>query len=778
MQSNPTPQNQAGGTDDKQQGVFIVLEGTDGSGKSTQYKKLLDRFGKSDIPVKEIKFPHYTDNSSYFVRQYLAGQYGTADELGPYTPSLFYALDRYDAKQQINTWLSEGYVVLADRYIAANKAHQGQKIQDIRIRQEFYLWLDQLELNMLNIPRPDLNIVLSVPPDIATKLIAERSRQARDIHDADPEHVKRSYQTYLELCKLYPAEYYQVDCLRGGKLMSIDDINNIIWERITTMLPRRKNKPAKSSNESTNDYVIRDKNNNTEITPAGQAWLDAAVTNSTDDVYGFTDKLDATTVAAAMARLSRRGDDMRLTLLEEFTNNDYDKKLLNRVITAFGDDSVQQLAGLHLVVENASNLLTKKLEWGRLAAYLEQSTRYIYFDKKDSSGKYRYYTPRLDKKMAAYYEQVMDEIFDTYAEVVHKLTDYIRDNDSTLADERDGAWRAATKAQACDAARGLLPVATTSTVGIYGSGQAIESLIMHLLSDEMPESRTTGDKLLAEARKTLGVFLERADKPDRGGAWQAYRAQTAQATAKLTDKILTQVNSSDHSAVRLVNVTPRNELDVIPYILYENSNLSLKEIQAHVTSLSYDQKVKVLQTYCGERLNRRHKPGRALENIHYSWDLLCDYGIFRDLQRHRMVDDLNWQKLTPRYGYDMPEVVESAGLSDLYEKCFDLSYQLYSDMQATGEELAAQYATLLGHKMRWKISYNAREAFHFHELRTSPQGHPSYRKLVMQMHEKLAEVHPILAEAMKFVNTDEDPELTRLAAERYTQYKLDQLDKK
>lgn len=777
MQSNPTPQNQAGGTD-KQRGVFIVLEGTDGSGKSTQYKKLLDRFKASDIAVKEIKFPRYSDDSSYFVRQYLAGQYGTADELGPYTPSLFYALDRYDASQKINTWLSEGYVVLADRYIAANKAHQGQKIQDIRIRQEYYLWLDQLEFNMLGIPRPDLNIVLSVTPDVATKLIAERNDQAKDIHDADPEHIKRSYQTYLELCKLYPAEFYQVDCLRGGELMSIEDINNIIWERIATMLPSRKNKQMKSSNEPTNNYVIRDENNNAEITPAGQAWLDAAVTNSSDDVYGFTDKLDTTTVVAAMARLSRRGDDMRLTLLEEFTNNDYDKKLLNRIITAFGDDSVQQLAGLHLVVENASNLLTKKLEWGRLAAYLEQSTRYIYFDKKDANGKYRYYTPVLDKKMTALYEQVMDEIFDTYAEVVHKLTDYIRANDSTPADEQDGAWRAATKAQACDAARGLLPVATTSTVGIYGSAQAIESLIMHLLSDEMPEPRTTGDKLLTEARKNLGVFLERADKPDRGGAWQAYRAETRQATAKITDEILSQVNSDDHDAVRLVNVTPRNELEVVPYILYENSNLSLKEIQTQVDKLPYSQKAKVLQTYCGERLNRRHKPGRALENIHYSWDLLCDYGIFRDLQRHRMVDDLNWQKLTPRYGYDIPEVVESAGLSDLYEKCFDLSYQLYSDMQAAGEELAAQYATLLGHKMRWKISYNAREAFHFHELRTSPQGHPGYRKLVMQMHEKLAEVHPILAEAMKFVNTNEDPELTRLAAERYTQYKLNQIDEK
>jgi thymidylate synthase ThyX len=174
----------------------------------------------------------------------------------------------------------------------------------------------------------------------------------------------------------------------------------------------------------------------------------------------------------------------------------------------------------------------------------------------------------------------------------------------------------------------------------------------------------------------------------------------------------------------------------------------------------------------GERLNRRHRPGRALEQAHYTWDLVCDYGIFRDLQRHRMVDDLQWQPLTPSYGYEVPALVEEAGLAEQFEQCFDLSARLYSTMQQAGFGYEAQYATLLGHRMRWKITYNAREAFHLHELRTSPQGHPGYRKLVQQMHEKLAEVHPMLAESMKFVNQDEDPELTRLAAERYTSQKL------
>ena len=154
---------------------------------------------------------------------------------------------------------------------------------------------------------------------------------------------------------------------------------------------------------------------------------------------------------------------------------------------------------------------------------------------------------------------------------------------------------------------------------------------------------------------------------------------------------------------------------------------------------------------------------------------MCDYGIFRDLQRHRMVDDMEWQFLTPRYGYDIPSLVEDAGLTDDFEKCFEISLELYSYLQKAGYGVEAQYATLLGHKMRWKVTYNARQAFHLHELRTTPHGHPGYRKLVIAMHEKLSEVHPLIASGITFVNTDEDPELTRLAAERYTQYKLQQL---
>jgi thymidylate synthase ThyX len=296
-----------------------------------------------------------------------------------------------------------------------------------------------------------------------------------------------------------------------------------------------------------------------------------------------------------------------------------------------------------------------------------------------------------------------------------------------------------------------------------------------LQSDELPEARIAGDKILEEARKLIPTFLERADKPDRGGATIAYRANTYKAVQELANAYLPQSHADQTEAVQLTNFWPRNEIDLLPDMLYEHSSLPLKSIAKEVDGWTYDRKVEVFTAFIGERLNRRHKPGRALEVAHYSWDLVCDYGIFRDLQRHRMVDDLEWQFLTPRYGYDIDKQIEDAELIDQFEACFDLSLQLYSYLQQTGFGLEAQYATLLGHRMRWKVTYNAREAFHLHELRTSPQGHPGYRKLVQEMHEKLALVHPMLADAMIFVNKGEDAELTRLAAERYTQFKLEQL---
>ncbi|MEK7600048.1 MAG: dTMP kinase [Patescibacteria group bacterium] len=777
-------------------GKYIVIEGAEGVGKSTQLQELARRLQAAGLPVRTLREPDsQSDLTARAIRQL------TQDPRYPMntrTEVLLYNAARAQSLQVIKESVEHGVICLVDRNYLTTLAIQYYGRGDV----PDYATINSIINFAVGGVEPDLCIVLDAPVNVLRERLSDRYHGERfdNLTDAFLERVRAGY--------LWEAKQRNLPVV-----FATDDANVIadnIWSLVSKELAIRSTSkatpvaeptsvkeiiehkhlptatdetkddtPAKASEQVSDEpFVLKSDDGNYTITEAGKQYLSEAVTDVEGDVYTFTDKLSPVTIAAAMARLSRRSDDMRITILDEFAGKvDKDAQLLQRVITAYGDDSVQQLGGLHVVVENASNLLTKKLEWGRLASYLEQSTRYIYFDRKDANGKYRYYTPEHFKpSVAKQYEQAMDTIFDMYSSMVHRLTDYVRANDSTPEKERDIAWKGATRAQACDAIRNVLPVATKSTVGIFASGQALESLIMHLLSDELPEAQKTGQSLLEQGRKIVPMFLERADKPDRGGATIAYRANTAKAVQKLAKDYLPDSHATAATeSVNLVDFWPKNELLLVPDMLYEHSNLSLEQLQSNVNDWPYDQKAEVFKAYMGERLNRRHRPSRAIEKAHYSWDLVCDYGIFRDLQRHRMVDDMNWQLLTPRYGYEVPKLVEDAGLTDQFEACYEVSLKLYGFLHQAGYPLEAQYATLLGHKMRWKVTYNAREAFHLHELRTSPQGHPGYRKLVLEMHEKLAEVHPLLAEAMQFVNTDEDPELARLAAERYTQFKLQQL---
>ncbi len=783
-------------------GRYIVLEGPEGVGKTTQLQELARRLQAAGLPVRLLREPDsQSDLTARAIRQL------TQDPRYPMntrTEVLLYNAARSQSLQIIRQSVEQGVICLVDRNYLTTLALQYYGRGDV----PDYQTINSIISFAVCGVEPDLCIVLDAPVAMLKDRLKQRYNGERfdNLDEAFLERVRAGY--------LWEARQRQLPVIFATD--SSEAVAEQIWKLVTDSLADRKTSaslatPAASvkevleskqaapheppmaveatdksesstSNEPTaqGPYVEKDKNGHYTITDHGKAYLQDAVTSVNGNVYAFTDKLSPITIAAAMARLSRRGDDMRITILDEFAGKDgKDGKLLERVITAYGDDSVQQLGGLHFVVENASNLLTKKLEWGRLAAYLEQSTRYIYFDQKDAKGKYKYYVPEHFKpSVKKQYIEAMDTLFDLYSAMVHSLTTYIRTKSTVPEAERDIAWQGATRAQACDAIRAVLPTAVKSTVGIYASGQALESLIMHLMADELPEARATGKDLLKQGRKIVPMFLERADKPERGGAMVAYQANTRKAMAELADKYLAETHaSSDTAPVTLVDYWPKNEMLLTADMLYEHSGLPLDQLQSITSSWPYDQKATVMKTYMGERFNRRHRPGRALEKAHYSWDLVCDYGIFRDLQRHRMVDDLVWQQLTPRYGYEIPKIVEEAGLSEQFEACFDLSLQLYSSLQQAGYALEAQYATLLGHKMRWKVTYNAREAFHLHELRTTPQGHPGYRKLVMQMHEKLTEVHPLIAESIKFVNRDEDPELTRLAAERYTQFKLQQLDK-
>ncbi len=554
----------------------------------------------------------------------------------------------------------------------------------------------------------------------------------------------------------------------------------------------------------TNPYVTRNEAGDLITTNAGYRHLSKIVTDVRGPVYAFTNNADPLKVAAAMARLSRRGDDLRKIYLDEFANyNKFtdtfldrwaekaynfvksansdrmkDLALFKRVVTGFGDDSVAQLNFIYLAYEGASNLLTKLIEWGRLRAYLEQSTRYIYFDQMDINGRYNFFTPKnLSPSLLNEYERTMAHIFDLYSDIVHELTGYERKKNPEPEGKLERvAWIGATRAQACDAARPLLPVAVKSTVGIVGSAQSIQNMILFLSAHNLLEAQEAGISFLRESRKVSAAFLERTDMPEYGGAAVAYQKDIKESMKKISEELLLR-RSSESPRVVLLDYWPKNELDIVPEMLFESSRVPIIEIENTTARLSYEEKLKIFNTYVGNRLNRRQKPGRAFEKIHYEWIIFADYGTFRDLQRHRMVDMMEWQELTTKYGFDVPKSVVDSGLEQKFRLCFLLSDELYNKMASEKHEEEAQYATLLGHKMRYRFMLNARAAFHFHELRTGPQGHPGYRSIVNEMHDILKKVHPNIAAAMKFVNQGEDPALTRMAAEMATQRKLMLLSK-
>jgi thymidylate synthase ThyX len=436
------------------------------------------------------------------------------------------------------------------------------------------------------------------------------------------------------------------------------------------------------------------------------------------------------------------------------------------VFLEYGDDSVAQLGGVHLACEQSSNLLTKVLEWGRLMAYLEQSTRYIEYDSR-LGGRYRYYRPAevLESKLGARYVEQVDELFRIYSELLPTMLDWARRRYPKEPSDSDFVYKQTIKAKACDALRGILPAATLSNVGIYGTGQGYEALLLRMRAHPLPEARRYADLMLTELRKVVPSFLTRVDRPERGGAWSQYLRDTRDHTEDVVHRVFGRETAEPRPGVTLVDFDPEGEDKVLAAVCYPHTNLPEDQLLAKVRTLGTDERVALLRAYVGERANRRHKPGRAFERTDYRFDVLADYGAFRDLQRHRMLT-IEWQPLSPAHGYDMPEPVVEAEVTEAYAKAMDVSAALYGAMAFRFPEQAS-YAVSLAYRLRFVMQMNAREAMHLIELRTTPQGHPSYRVVAQEMHRLIGEHagHRAIAAAMSYAD-HEVYELERLASER------------
>jgi thymidylate synthase ThyX len=519
-----------------------------------------------------------------------------------------------------------------------------------------------------------------------------------------------------------------------------------------------------------------------EFTPDESDVLRRYFTNLDGPVFALVN-LPEVVKGALFARYSRSSKSLRRLFLDEFVG-DLDitgdttidatiglrraEELYDRVFFEYGDDSVAQLGGVHLACEQASNLLTKVLEWGRLMSYLEQSTRYIAYDTR-LGGRYRYYRDPevLGSALGLRYIGDMDRLFDSYAELVPIMADFYREQFPKEPGDSDFVYRQAIRAKAFDAVRGVLPAASLSNVGIYGTGQGYEALLLRMRSHPLPESRAYADLMLTELRKVIPSFLKRVDLDDRGVAWSTYLASTRSAVGELADRILADVEpSAAESSVQLLDWDPDGEVKLVTAILYPHAHVSEAVLEERVRRMTVEERTEAITAYVGDRANRRHKPGRALERLTYRFDILADYGAFRDLQRHRMLS-IEWQQLSPRHGFTRPEAVDLAGCTDRFDEAMARSADLHDSLHGRFPAQAA-YAVSLAYKIRFYLHLNAREAMHLLELRTTPQGHPAYRVVGQDMHRLIAEQagHRAVAEAMRYVDHSPEPSLERLDSER------------
>jgi thymidylate synthase ThyX len=520
-----------------------------------------------------------------------------------------------------------------------------------------------------------------------------------------------------------------------------------------------------------------------EFTEAERARLAPYFTNLDRPVFALRN-LPETVKGALFARYSRSAKTVRRLFLDEFADQVEGGSggalsappvgqaraaaLYQRVFDEYGDDSVAQLGGAHVACEQASNLLTKALEWGRLAAYLEQSTRYVSYADRPG-GRWRYHVdPDVDAgDLGPEYRRVLDGLFATYSELLPALTDHLSRVVPHEPGSSEAAWRRAVKARALDGLRGLLPAATTSNLGIFASGQAYEALLLRLRAHPLPEARSYADLLLEELRQVIPAFLVRVDRDDRGVAWSRYLAETADETAKVVDAVLGDAGGAGEEppSVRLTEFDPAAEDKVLTAVAYPHLQVGEAAVAARVARLGADERARLLAAYVGERRNRRHRPGRAFERAVYTFDVVADYGAFRDLQRHRMCT-IVWQPLTPDLGWELPADVAEAGLADRFAAAMAESAALFAALRPRFPAQAG-YAVSMAHRVRFAMTMNARELMHLAELRSTPQGHPAYRLVAQRMHRLVAEEagHRALAEAMRFVVHDE-VELGRLAAER------------
>ncbi|KAF6242934.1 thymidylate synthase [Nitrosopumilus sp. b1] len=498
---------------------------------------------------------------------------------------------------------------------------------------------------------------------------------------------------------------------------------------------------------------------------------------------------------ALMSRYSRTDKNMRRVFLDEFLKNENrGEEFYNRVLIEYGDDSVAELGEAQIAIEGLSNIAVKKIEDRRIGlSYLEKSSRYVTWNKK-VNGEYRFYRdPDLMKtKFADDYIDACNFSFDVYSKSIEPMIKYVREKfpieKYTFKDSNDGKeklfsklkneqdiksanmiYNGSTKAKALDILRGLLPASTLTNVGITGNGRAFEYLLTILYSSNLKEEQDLASKIKVELDTTIKSFVRRSNDK-YGKALQDY-LNDIKKLAKKNAKELSQKNISTKSITKLVEYESETSAmnKIISASLYEQSpSLTYKIILDAVKKIPVTKKKKIIESLAKLRKNRRHRPSRAFEMTNYTFDLINNFGMFRDFHRHRALT-LERQLLTTDHGYVTPKEISILNMEKEYKECMDKTKNVFNKIRTKYPE-QAQYVVNFAYNYPYFMRLNLREAAHLIELRTVPQGHVDYRKVAQDMFKQINKAHPTLAKIIKFADMNEY-ELERFESEKRTEEK-------
>lgn len=503
------------------------------------------------------------------------------------------------------------------------------------------------------------------------------------------------------------------------------------------------------------------------------------VTNTSSHIFVIRN-LPEVIKGALFSRYSRSNLGLRSLLLKEFiTNNDdaafeaivgsheEDEKIsweqadaikkaqsfYDRILDGYGDDSIGELGGAHLAIENISMIAAKIIEDSRIGGSpLEKSTRYIYFDQK-VKGEYLFYREPI-LMTSAYRDQYIDTcnmLFDTYSRLIPPLTAIIEQRFPKDPMSSHAAYSAALRAKVLDCLRGLLPASALTNIGIFGNGRFFDSLIHKLNCQNLAELQDIGRRTYEELAKVIPSFIRRANPTHRTHQSYATYQEAMQSELKLIgEQHLSHIPKSTETGVKLVSFDSEAVTKVAAALLYSQGNRGLPELWSYCKNLSEEELARILDAGCNARENRRQKSPRALEHAEFTFEVVSDFGAYRDLHRHRLLTQER-QLLTCDYGFYTPPEIENTPYESEYKHALQQAKITYDLITAELPE-EAQYIVPMAYNIRWYFHVNLRALQWLCELRSSPAGHPCYRYIAQAMAKQVCETFPAFERYFKFVD--------------------------